>query len=63
MSEIDPGLAFAHFAGFPVLEVGDDGGTRPHEFAPGRMAERTPLVVTACTEALARELAGAVVGV
>ena len=62
VSEIDPGLAFAHFAGYPVFEVRGDGTLEPHEFVPGRMAERTPLLITACTEELARELAAEIAG-
>ncbi len=62
VSEIDPGLAFAHFAGYPVFEVRDDGTLKPHVLVPGRMAERTPLLITACTEELARELAAEIVG-
>ena len=63
VSEIDPGLAFAHFGGYPVFDVRSDGTLEPHGFVPGRMAERTPLLVAACTEELARELAVGLVGV
>ena len=62
VSEIDPGLAFAHFAGYPVFEVRSDGTLEPHGFVPGRMAERTRLLVSACTEDLARELAAEITG-
>ena len=57
VSEIDPGLAFAYFAGYPVCEVSVDGTVETHKFVPGRMADRTDLLVTACTDDLARQLA------
>ena len=62
VSEIDPGLAFAHFAGYPVFEVRTDGTLEVHVFVPGHMAERTRLLVSACTEELARELAAEITG-
>ncbi len=62
VSEIDPGLAFAHFAGYPVFDVRNDGTLEPHAFVPSRMAERTPLLITACTEDLAQELAAEITG-
>lgn len=60
-SEIDPGLAFAHFAPFPVFSVEGDRLT-PYRFVPGRQAERVPFFVAACTEELAREIVQTISG-
>lgn len=57
-SEIDPGLAFSRAAGYPVYAVESDGSLRPYRFAPSRHAGRVPVLLAACTEALARDIVG-----
>jgi fructose-1,6-bisphosphatase/inositol monophosphatase family enzyme len=55
-SEIDPGLAFAWAAGYPVFSVQADGTLEPYKFIPGKLSERVPFLVAACTEELARAI-------
>jgi fructose-1,6-bisphosphatase/inositol monophosphatase family enzyme len=59
-SEIDPGLAFAWAAGFPVYSVDGGGRLRPYRFVPGAQADREPFLVAACTPQLAAEIVAAV---
>ena len=62
VSEIDPGLAFARSAGFPVFSVQADGTLVPHTFVPGNMAKRVPFLVAACTEDLAGQVVAEIRG-
>ncbi len=55
-SEIDPGLAFAWAAGFPVFSVEKDDALAPYRFVPGKQADRVPFFVAACTEEMAQEI-------
>lgn len=55
-SEIDPGLAFAWAARYPVFSVQEDGALKPYRFIPGQQSERVPFFVAACTRDLAEEI-------
>ncbi|PZC48188.1 MAG: fructose-1,6-bisphosphatase [Chloroflexi bacterium] len=55
-SEVDPGLAFASAAGYPVVSVLPDGSFEAYRFEPGKTAGRVPLLVAACTEDMARSV-------
>lgn len=55
-SEIDPGLAFAKFAGFPVFSVEQGKVLQPYRFIPGRQADRVACFIAACTSDLARDI-------
>lgn len=63
-SEIDPGLAFAESAGFPVYAVeADDAGKpaanarlEPYRFDPAARMGRVPFFIAACTPELARDI-------
>jgi fructose-1,6-bisphosphatase/inositol monophosphatase family enzyme len=55
-SEVDPGLAFASAAGYPVVSVLPGGSFEAYRFEPGKTAGRVQLLVAACTEDMARSV-------
>ena len=55
-SEIDPGLAFARAAGYPLFSVQEDGVLKPYQFIPGKQAERVPFFIAACNKELSEEI-------
>lgn len=59
-SEIDPGLAFAESASFPVFSVKEDGTLQPYQFIPGKQAERVLFFIAACTQELAKRIVSAI---
>lgn len=58
-SEVDSGLAFPHFARYPVFSV-KKGELIPYRFEPGRGTGRVPLLIAACAEELARQILDAI---
>lgn len=61
-AEVDPGLAFAASAGFPVYTAGGDGRLELYRFDPTKSAGRVPLLIAASTESLARNILVALSG-
>jgi hypothetical protein len=55
-SEIDPGLAFAWAARYPVFSVEENGVLEPYRFIPGKQSERVPFFIAACTRELAEDI-------
>lgn len=55
-SEIDPGLAFAKAAGFPVVSVNPNGTYDHYDFSPGRQTEKVDFFIAACTEELVQAI-------
>ncbi len=55
-SEIDPGLSFAYFSGYPVYELNTNNQLAPYEFNPKRTCERTKILLASCTTELANEI-------
>ena len=53
---IDPGLAFSRLAGFNVYSA-RGGELVPYRFDPGSTGKRDPLLISACTDELASEIA------
>ena len=61
-SEIDPGVAFAQAAGYPLFSVRDDGGLTPYQFIPEKQSERVPFFIAACTQSLSEEIVKEILG-
>ena len=55
-SEIDPGLGFAYYSGYPVYEVNSNNQLIPYEFNPELKSERTKILLASCTPELANEI-------
>jgi len=55
-SEIDPGLSFAYFSGYPVYEVDKNNKLIPYQFIPQRKDERSKILLASCTAELANEI-------
>ena len=55
-TEIDPGLAFASFARFPVYSVTESGAMEIYRFDPEQSAGRVGFFVAACTQGLAEDI-------
>ena len=55
-SEIDPGLSFAYFSGYPVYEIDTNNQLVPYKFNPNHTHERSKLLLASCTKELANEI-------
>lgn len=55
-SEIDPGLSFAYFSGYPVYEVDKNNKLIPYQFIPQLKDERSKILLASCTAELANEI-------
>lgn len=60
-SEIDPGLAFAASAKYPMYAVDESGSMKPYEVDISRhLTGRVPFFIAACTEGMAASIANVV---
>jgi fructose-1,6-bisphosphatase/inositol monophosphatase family enzyme len=55
-SEIDPGLAFARAANYPVVSANEDGSYEHYGFLPDKQQERVPFFLAASTEELIKAI-------